>query len=87
MDIEEIIEKYEKSVLINIDKENVIKIIEFLKCQNCDFLEDIIENYLDLFTFDFNDFVFKFNKLNKKYNEKFLEEASFDMNKFEEFYD
>lgn len=87
MDIDKIIEKYEKSVLVNINKENVIKIIEFLKYQNCVFLEDIIENYLDLFTFDFNDFVFKFNKLNKKYNEKFLEEASFDMNKFEEFYD
>ncbi len=86
MNTEEIVEKYENSVLKNLNKENVLKIIEFLKCQNCDFLEDILENYLDLFLVDFNDFVTKYKLLNEKYNNKFLEEASFDLNKLEEFY-
>ncbi len=86
MNIEEIIEKFEKSTLRNINQENMFKIIKFLQFQNCDFLEDIIEDYLDLFTFEFDDFVSKYNKLNEKYNSKFLVEASLDMNKLEEFY-
>ena len=86
MNIEEIIEKYEKSTLKNINKENMKKILKFLESQNCQFLEDIIEDYLDLFTFDFNDFVLKYKHLNEKYDHKFLEEASLDMNMLEEFY-
>lgn len=86
MNIEEILEKYESSTIRNIDKENMVKIINFLESQQCNFIEDIIEDYLDLFTFKYEDFVKKYNSLNIKYNNKFLEEASFDMNKLEEFY-
>lgn len=86
MNNQKILEKYEKSILNNINKENMYKIIQFLKLQNCDFIGDILEDYLDLFTFDYKEFVLKYNKLNDKYNNKFLEEVSFDMNKLEEFY-
>ena len=40
----------------------------------------------NLFTFDYNDFVFRFNKLDNKYNNNLLEEISNDMNILEEFY-
>ena len=84
--IDEIIDKYSDSVLNNISRENMKKIINFLKKENCDFIEDIIEDYLDLFTFEYEEFVDKYNKLNTKYNNNLLELASSDMNILEEFY-
>lgn len=87
MNIEKIINKYEKSIVSSLDTENMTKIIDFLQQQNCDFIDEIVENYLDLFILDIDDFVLKYNKLNQKYKNKFLEEASFDMNKLDEFYD
>lgn len=84
--IDEIIEKYSDSVLNNISRENMKKIINFLKKENCDFIEDIIEDYLDLFTFEYEEFVDKYNKLNTKYNNNLLELSSSEMNILEEFY-
>ena len=43
-------------------------------------------NRLDLFTFDYDEFVLKFNKLNDKYNNRLIIEVSNDMNILEEFY-
>ena len=50
--IEEIKKKYAKSVIKNLNKENFYKIINFLESSNCDFIEDIISDYLDLFNID-----------------------------------
>ena len=54
--------------------------------KKCDFLEDIASDYFDLFVFDYEYFVNKFEYLNKKYNGEFLKKASMDMNLLEEFY-
>lgn len=85
-DIEEILSKYEKSVINNINMPNLTKIVEFLKQENCNFIEEIIEDYLDILTFDYAEFVEKYHKLNEKYNNNLLEEVSNDMNILEEFY-
>ena len=85
--MEEILEKYSNIVIKNLNKEKISKIILFLEKEKCDYIEDILEDYLDLFSFEYEFFVNKYNKLNKKYNGKFLELASSDMNLFEEFYD
>ena len=79
-------EKYEKSVFENLDRENVNKIIAFLIKEKCDYIEDIIDDYLDLFNFQYEEFVEKYNKLNKELDGKFLEKASEDMNLLERFY-
>ena len=79
-------EKYEKSVFENLDRENVNKIIAFLIKEKCDYIEDIIDDYLDLFNFQYEEFVEKYNKLNKELDGKFLEKASEDMNVLERFY-
>lgn len=84
--IDEIIDKYSDSILNNLSRENMKKIINFLKKENCEFIEDIIEDYLDLFTFEYEEFIDKYNKLNTKYNNNLLELASSDMNILEEFY-
>lgn len=85
--MEEIIEKYSNSTLKNLNKDNILKIVNFLNSQNCDFIEDILEDYLDLFTIEYDNFVRKYNILNKKYNFNLLNEASADMNILEEFFE
>ena len=80
------ISKYENSVIKNFDKDNLIKIYSFLLSNNCDYVEELIENYLDIFTFEYDDFVTRFNKLNAKYNYNLINEIRDDMNILEELY-
>ena len=83
----DIIEKYSVDVLKNLNKDNIVEIVHFLESQNCDFIEDILEDYLDLFTMEYNGFINKYNKLNKKYDFNLLKKASEDMNILEEFFE
>ena len=80
------ISKYEESVIKNIHRDNLEKIITFLVSKGCDYVEELLEDYLDLFTFDYHDFVTKFNKLDEKYQHHFIDEVREDMNLLEEFY-
>lgn len=84
--LDEILEKYSKTTINNLDKSNISKIIVFLYQENCDYIEDLLEDYLDLFTIEYNEFINKYHKLNKKYNNEYLRLASNDMNLFEEFF-
>ena len=81
----EIIEKYTNAIIRNLNKDNMLMIIDFLKLKKCDFIEDILEDYLDLFTIEYSEFVNKYNELNKKYNFNLLNEVSLDMNILGEF--
>lgn len=83
----DIIEKYSVDVFKNLNKDNMVEIVHFLESQNCDFIEDILEDYLDLFTMEYNEFLNKYNKLNKKYDFNLLNKASEDMNILEEFFE
>ncbi len=74
------IDKYEKSVINNLNIDNINKIIVFLKKNNCNYIEELIEDYLDIFNFEYNEFIEKFNKLNKKYNNELINSISEDMN-------
>jgi len=87
INIEELKDKFEPHVFQNLNKENVYKILEFLYKEKCDYIEDLIEDYLDLFNFEYEEFVIKYNLLNDKYNGEFLSLASEDMNLLEEFYE
>lgn len=86
MNIDELMDKFEYDVFKNLDITNFNKIINFLLQQGCDYVEDIVTDYIDLFNISYDEFVNKYNLLNKKYNGIFLEMASLDMNLFEEFY-
>ena len=80
------ISKYEESVIKNLDKDNVDKILSFLSLNGCDYIEELLENYLDIFVFEYNEFVIRFNKLNDKYNHNLINEIMDDMNILEELY-
>ena len=83
----EILDKYADSTIKHLEKNNINKIVEFLEKENCEFIGDILEDYLDLFIIEYDTFIERYNELNKKYNNKFLELASEDMNLLEEFFD
>ena len=76
----------EDQVYKSLDKENLNKIINFLVSNGCDYLDELLDNYLDLFTIDFDEFKNKFNKLNNKYNYNLINEISNDMSILDEFY-
>ena len=80
------ISKYEKNVINNLNKENMMKIISYLLSNNCDYIEELLEDYLDIFSFEYSEFVSKFNILNKKYNYNLINEIKEDMNILEELY-
>ena len=84
--MDEIIEKYSSSVIENLNKDNMVKILLFLEREHCDYIEDLLEDYLDLFTIEYEVFVNKYRELNNKYDNKYLELASEDMNLLEEFF-
>ena len=86
-ELEKIKENYEPQVYENLDLQNVQKIIDFLMSEKCDFIQDIFSDYLDLFLFDYNEFVAKYRNLNEQFNGEFLEKASEDMNLLEKFYE
>lgn len=83
MNVEEIIDKYESSILKNINKDNMLKIVEFLQQNKVIYIEDIIENYLDIFTIPYDEFIEKFSKLNKKYNNELVNMLNDDVNVLE----
>ena len=80
------LDKYEIDTLESLDKENIYKIIDFLEKNNCDYVEELFEDYLDIFTFDYSEFTRIFNLLNIKYNNNLVEKIREDMNILEEFY-
>lgn len=81
---EEFLDKYEASVLKHIDSNNMSKIIDFLINEGVDYIEDIIDNYLDLFTIDVEEFKLKFNDLKVKYGNDLVIKISEDLSILEE---
>lgn len=79
-------DKYTLSTLKNLNSENSKLIIAFLIEQGCNFIEELLSDYLDLFTIDYPIFVQKYYILNKKYHNHFLDYVANDMNLLEEFY-
>lgn len=83
----DIIEKFSVDGVLNkLNIDNFDKIFDFLKNENCPCLEDIVTDYLDLFTIEYEEFVRIYNELNKKYNNNFLTLVNDDMNLLEEFF-
>ena len=81
------ISKYENVVVENLDKENLLKIVTFLTQNDCDYIDELLEDYLDIFTIDYDEFIDKYNKLNAKYNNNLINEIKEDMNILEQFYE
>ena len=59
------LDKYVTDVYKNIDKDNMYKIINFLTSKGCNFIEELLSDYLDIFLIDIDniDNVFKFKHI------------------------
>ncbi len=66
-----IIETYDISLLNKLDTNNKRRIIEYLKQNNIDYIEDILSLYTDLFIIPAPEFIKKFEILKAKYNPDF----------------
>lgn len=87
IDINTLKDKFEESVFENLNRENFNSIIHFLLEEKCGCVEDIVEDYLDLFNLEYTEFVRRYNVLNEKYEGKYLTKVSEDMSLLEEFYE
>lgn len=67
IDINDIVRKFEPDVLKNIDANNMNQIIDLLVDKDCDFIDEIINNYIDIFLIDYDEFKVKYNELEKEY--------------------
>ena len=80
------INKYEDSIIKNLEEENMNKIISYLLENNSNYIDELLENYLDIFTIDYDIFINKYKELNEKYNYNLINEIENDTNILEEFY-
>lgn len=84
--LEEVLKKYDLKYLKSLDVNNMRKILEFLIKENCDFIIDILENYLDLLSIDYDTFREKYCRLNLKYHYEYMALVRENMNYLEEMY-
>lgn len=69
---EELINKFEPHIIKNIDMTNFNKIINFLVSEKFDYIDEIVENYLDLFLIDYEKFINNYATLKNKYGENLV---------------
>ena len=86
-DLDIILEKYSNTTLNNLELDNINEIIDFLYKEKCNYIDDLLDDYLDIFTIPYDIFINRYNKLNQKYNKEYLKLASKDMNLLEELFD
>lgn len=65
--------QFETDVLMNLEQNNLKKIVKFLSVEVPDYIDDILKNYLDLCLINYDDFVKKYNILKEKYGYNFLD--------------
>lgn len=85
ININEIIKKYEIEYLKKIDESNVKKIIKFLRNENVDYIDELIEDYLYLFLIEYEEFKTRYYKLKQKYGENIVGEIANDLSILDDF--
>lgn len=82
--IEEILNKYEPTVLKNLDENNMNKIIDYLLSEKVNYIDELLMNYLDIFLIDIDEFKNRFNNLKIKYGNNLVDLIKIDLNILEE---
>lgn len=85
-DIENIYETFTDSVILDLDGNNIQKIILYLESNNITCIYDILSLYTDLLTLSIEEFITKFEKLKNKLGPNFNDMISFDMSLLEQMY-
>ena len=82
---ERISEKFEIGVFKSLNTDNLKRIISFLQSRGVDYIDELIDCYLDLFTIEYDEFVLRFSKLEEKYTDNLVKLISEDLTILEEF--
>ena len=82
--ISEIEDTFDKSILINLNEENLKSIITYLQMNHIYFIEDILMQYLDLFLIEKEQFIKRFEILKLKYSYNFVEILAHNLDILEE---
>jgi len=85
-EIQIVYNKFEKSIINNLNIDNVDKIITFLEKKEVYYIKDMLVDYLDLFVFPYGEFIKKFNNLCNKYGENTIYKIGDNMSMLEEMY-
>ena len=86
IDIKIINEMYDEELINKIDKDNVMKIYNYLIKKGIYYAKDIFIEYLDLFLIDCDEFINKFEKVIKKLGSNYVDILGEDSSILEEFY-
>ena len=74
-----IIETCDNELLLKLDTNNIVSIINYLKRNNIDYIEDILSLYTDLFILDVNDFINRFEILKNRYGKNFCDNLAYKL--------
>jgi len=72
-------ETYEEDYLKSLDEENFLKVYNLFKNINCYFIEDIILNYLEIFSLDVNCLEESLENLKHKLGDNYISQIGKDM--------
>lgn len=78
---------YDNELLLKLDTNNIVSIINYLKRNNIDYIEDILSLYTDLFILDVNDFIKRFEILKKRYGKNFCDNLAYKLDILESMWD
>ena len=67
IDMDELLANFDLELINSVDNVNITNIILFLETFNISCIDELITQYLDLFTLDYIDFKTRFSKLKAKY--------------------
>ena len=84
--IDMMLHKYSDDVIKNINIDNVNKILDYLFEIKCPIINDIVENYFDVFIIEYDVFFNRIEKLNKKYDNEYFNKASENLDYLEELF-
>ena len=82
--ISEIEDTFDQSVRSHLDDNNLKSIVTYLQMNQIYFIEDILIQYLDLFLFEKEEFIKRFELLKLKYPYNFIEVLAHNLDILEE---
>lgn len=83
-EIKNIVDTFDEDIIKKVDIDNLFKIYKYLIDNGIYFARDLIVDYLDIFTLDYDEFVIKFEKLKNKLGSNYIEMLESDISKLED---
>ena len=83
-EIKNIVDTFDEEIIKKVDIDNLFKIYKYLIDNGIYFARDLIVDYLDIFTLDYDEFVIKFEKLKNELGSNYVEILESDISKLED---